>query len=58
MSRTLPAGDQSIVCACRFSNVTVRNMHENLIWALADGAFGISIAASVLFPPFAFSFLP
>jgi cation transport ATPase len=49
MSRTLPAGDQSIVCACHLSEVTKRNMYENLIWALAYDVFGNSIAAGVLF---------
>lgn len=50
---TLIKGDlRGIVRARRLSEATMRNMHENLIWAFAYNVLGIPIAAGVLFPMF------
>lgn len=50
---TLVKGDlHGIVRARRLSVATMRNMHENLVWAFAYNVLGIPIAAGVLFPPF------
>ncbi|MBU6490304.1 MAG: HAD-IC family P-type ATPase, partial [Burkholderiales bacterium] len=50
---TLVKGDlRGIVRARHLSEATMRNMHENLVWAFAYNVLGIPIAAGVLFPPF------
>ncbi len=40
----------SIAAALRLSRATVRNMRQNLGWALAYNALGIPVAAGVLYP--------
>jgi Cu+-exporting ATPase len=50
---TLVKGDlRGIVRARHLSEATMRNMHENLVWAFAYNVLGIPVAAGVLFPPF------
>ena len=50
---TLVKGDlRGIVRARRLSEATMRNMHENLIWAFAYNVLGIPVAAGVLYPYF------
>lgn len=50
---TLVKGDlRGIVRARHLSEATMRNMHENLIWAFAYNVLGIPIAAGVLYPAF------
>jgi P-type Cu+ transporter len=48
---TLISGDlQGIVTAIRLSRATIRNIRQNLFWALAYNMLGIPLAAGVLFP--------
>jgi Cu+-exporting ATPase len=48
---TLVKGDlRGIVRARRLSRATMRNIKQNLFWALAYNAAGVPIAAGVLFP--------
>lgn len=50
---TLVKGDlRGIVRARRLSEVTIRNVYQNLFWAFAYNAVGIPIAAGVLYPAF------
>lgn len=50
---TLVKGDlRGIVRARHLSEVTMRNMYENLIWAFLYNVLGIPVAAGVLFPSF------
>jgi P-type Cu+ transporter len=50
---TLVKGDlRGIVRARRLSEATMRNMHENLVWAFLYNVLGVPIAAGVLFPFF------
>jgi Cu+-exporting ATPase len=50
---TLVKGDlRGIVRARRLSSATVANMKQNLVFAFAYNAFGVPIAAGVLFPAF------
>lgn len=48
---TLVKGDLGgIVRARRLSEATMKNMHENLVWAFIYNALGVPIAAGVLYP--------
>lgn len=48
---TLVKGDlRGIARARHLSEATMRNMHENLVWAFAYNVLGIPVAAGVLFP--------
>ncbi len=48
---TLISGDlQGIVTAIRLSRATIRNIQQNLFWALAYNLLGIPLAAGILFP--------
>ncbi|MCY7336034.1 MAG: heavy metal translocating P-type ATPase [Chamaesiphon sp.] len=48
---TLISGDlQGVVTAIRLSRATMKNIQQNLFWALAYNVLGIPIAAGVLFP--------
>jgi P-type Cu+ transporter len=48
---TLISGDlQGIVTTIRLSRATMRNIQQNLFWALAYNVLGIPLAAGVLFP--------
>jgi Cu+-exporting ATPase len=48
---TLVKGDlRGIVRARRLSRATMRNIKQNLFWAFAYNAFGVPIAAGVLYP--------
>jgi P-type Cu+ transporter len=48
---TLISGDlQGIVTAIRLSRATMRNIQQNLFWALAYNVLGIPLAAGILFP--------
>jgi P-type Cu+ transporter len=48
---TLISGDlQGIVTAIRISRATMRNIQQNLFWALAYNVLGIPLAAGILFP--------
>lgn len=50
---TLVKGDlRGIVRARELSEATVRNMKQNLFWALGYNAIGVPIAAGVLYPVF------
>jgi len=50
---TLVKGDlRSIARARQISQATVRNMYENLVFALIYNALGVPIAAGVLYPFF------
>lgn len=50
---TLVKGDlRGIARARQISQATVRNMHENLVFALIYNALGVPIAAGVLYPSF------
>jgi Cu+-exporting ATPase len=50
---TLVKGDlQGIVRARRLSHATLRNVRQNLFFALAYNAIGVPIAAGVLYPAF------
>ena len=50
---TLVKGDlRGIARARQLSEATVRNMHENLVFALIYNALGVPIAAGVLYPAF------
>ena len=52
-SITLLKGDlRGIVRARRLSQATMRNIKQNLFWALAYNALGVPIAAGVLYPFF------
>jgi Cu+-exporting ATPase len=52
-SVTLLKGDlRGIVRARRLSQATMRNIKQNLFWALAYNALGVPIAAGVLYPFF------
>jgi P-type Cu+ transporter len=48
---TLISGDlEGIVTAIRLSRATMRNIQQNLFWALAYNVLGIPLAAGILFP--------
>jgi Cupredoxin-like domain len=48
---TLISGDlQGLVTAIRLSHATMRNIQQNLFWALAYNVLGIPLAAGILFP--------
>jgi P-type Cu+ transporter len=48
---TLISGDlQGIVTAIQLSRATMRNIQQNLFWALAYNVLGIPLAAGILFP--------
>lgn len=48
---TLVKGDlRGIVRARRLSEATIRNMHQNLVWAFVYNALGVPIAAGILYP--------
>jgi Cu+-exporting ATPase len=48
---TLVKGDlRAIVRARQISQATVRNMRENLVFALIYNALGVPIAAGILYP--------
>ena len=50
---TLVKGDlRGIARARQISQATVRNMYENLVFALIYNALGVPIAAGVLYPVF------
>ncbi|MDE2004012.1 MAG: copper-transporting ATPase, partial [Betaproteobacteria bacterium] len=50
---TLVKGDlRGIARARQLSESTVRNMYENLVFALVYNALGVPIAAGVLYPAF------
>jgi Cu+-exporting ATPase len=50
---TLVKGDlRDIAGAIALSRATVRNIHQNLVFAFAYNALGIPIAAGVLYPAF------
>ncbi len=46
------------VAAVQLSKATIRNIKENLFWALIYNTIGIPIAAGVLFPAFGFQLNP
>ncbi len=46
------------VAAIQLSKATIRNIKENLFWALIYNTIGIPIAAGVLFPAFGFQLNP
>jgi P-type Cu+ transporter len=48
---TLISGDlQGVVTAIQLSRATMKNIQQNLFWALAYNVLGIPIAAGILFP--------
>jgi Cu+-exporting ATPase len=50
---TLVKGDlRGIIRARRLSRATLRNIHQNLIWAFLYNVLGVPIAAGVLYPVF------
>jgi len=56
---TLVKGDlMGIVRARRLSQLTVRNIRQNLFWAFAYNVIGVPIAAGVLYPFFGWLLSP
>jgi Cu+-exporting ATPase len=56
---TLVKGDlQGIVRAVRLSRATLRNIRQNLFFALVYNALGVPIAAGALYPAFGFLLSP